>query len=101
MSFACSSCGACCRRLGLIIDEVKKIGFPYNVNEKGHCEKLDENNRCTVYEKRPDICRIDKQQEKSEMTKKEYFFANAKICNQWIIEDKMNDSFKINEKQYI
>jgi hypothetical protein len=101
MTFGCTSCGACCRRLGLIINEIKKTGFPYNVNEKGHCEKLNENNKCTVYENRPDICRIDKKYGISEMTQKEYYLANAKLCNKWMEEDKIDERFKINEKQYI
>ena len=100
MSFNCTSCGACCRRAGLIIDELKKNGFPYNVNEKGHCEKLDENNRCTVYNDRPDYCRIDTHIDKEGKTEKEYYLETAKICNTWMVEDKMNENYKVDETQY-
>lgn len=33
--------------------------FPYKINEFDQCEKLGEDNLCTVYHDRPLICRID------------------------------------------
>ena len=96
--FGCTMCGACCRRVGLIIEQLKeKYKFPYDAKENGECEKLNDN-KCSVYENRPDICRIDKQQ--TTMSKKEYYLHTAKKCNDFIKEDRMGEKFLIDEKQY-
>jgi Fe-S-cluster containining protein len=70
MRFPCTGCGACCRRVGLMVDGVRKqqypdgtIGklvqeFPYKYDENGKCEMLVDN-KCTAYEDRPLICRVD------------------------------------------
>ena len=53
----CKECGACC----YFIDKAKKMGyeFPYKANKDGSCEKLVDN-RCSIYETRPDICNVEK-----------------------------------------
>ena len=33
--------------------------FPYKADESGWCEKLDEDLKCSVYEERPLLCRIN------------------------------------------
>lgn len=40
MKFNCEACGACCKAIG--------------------CTLLDENNKCIIYDVRPDICNVSK-----------------------------------------
>jgi hypothetical protein len=71
-------------------DVFKELGFPYQANEAGVCEKLGADNKCTVYENRPEICRTDKVYEKyfaDRMTKFEYYKLNAEGCNKFMQED--------------
>lgn len=104
MEFNCSSCGACCKRIGALKDKFKELNFPYDVNEKGWCTMLDENNKCKVYNNRPDICSMEKMFysvfQKSGMTKKQTYLENTKMCNQYIKEDKLDDKYLLNEKIY-
>ena len=74
MSFAprCTGCGACCRQVGraltvarewprvfpaVVLEALRQ--FPHGVTADGACQKLDDGGRCTVYEARPLICRVD------------------------------------------
>tara|TARA_Y100000593_G_C4082350_1_gene224474 strand:- start:147 stop:446 length:300 start_codon:yes stop_codon:yes gene_type:complete len=93
--FLCSQCGACCRN-------VKKIGLPHD--EDGVCLKLDKKtNTCTIYENRPEICRVDKMYNKyfkTKMTKKEFNIMNTKICHILIDKEQLDNKYKINIKDY-
>lgn len=104
MNFNCSGCGACCKRIGPLKDKFKELNFPYKVNEKGWCEMLDENNKCKVYDNRPDICSVEKTFysifQKEGMTKKETYLQNTKLCNQYIREDKLDEKYLLDEKIY-
>lgn len=104
MKFNCSSCGACCKRIGLLKDKFKELNFPYDVNEKGWCTMLDENNKCKVYENRPVICSVEKTFdmyiEKMGMTRMQAYLSQAKSCNQFIKEDKLHEKYLIDEKVY-
>lgn len=104
MKFNCSGCGSCCKRIGLIKDKFKEINFPYDVNEKGWCTMLDENNKCKVYDNRPDVCNMEKifyaELSKSGMTKKEAYILNTRLCNQYIREDKLDEKYLLDEKIY-
>ncbi len=59
--FDCEKCGACCR---------------YH-----KCNYLTKDNKCEIYDKRPDRCRVDKMYEKigGGMTKIDYY-AKVKFC---------------------
>lgn len=61
---------------------------------------LDENNKCKVYDTRPDICNIETMFytifAPLGMTKKEAYLANTQLCNQFIEEDKLNAKMKPN-----
>jgi Fe-S-cluster containining protein len=73
--FPCTCCGACCRRLWLMNDEVlKKNGL--SVNEHGHCTRLRSDNLCSIYDHRPEICRV-----------RSHFKETAEVCNRWMDED--------------
>jgi len=105
MKFDCSGCGSCCKRVGKSMELLKQIGFPYGTKEDGMtCEKLTEDNKCSVYRNRPDACNVDmmfyRVHSHSGKTKKEVFLNEAKICNSFIEEDKLDKKYLINLKQY-
>lgn len=104
MDFNCSSCGACCKRIGWYKDKFKELNFPYKVNEKGWCEMLDENNKCKVYNNRPDICSVEKTFynfiEKQGITQKEAYLQQTKFCNKYIKEDKLDKKYLLDESKY-
>lgn len=55
-SFPCEKCGACCRH----VDRAKETQF-LNRGD-GICINYDEKTMlCSIYQERPDICRVDKQ----------------------------------------
>lgn len=77
MSFKCDMCGECCRNLKLseIYSELD--------DGTGKCRYLV-GNKCSIYDNRPIICRIDDAYEvffKDIMTKKEYYELNYKACD--------------------
>lgn len=90
--FNCHSCGACCMVLDKILsypdkripdeyrEEIKN--FPYKANKNGWCEKLGADLKCTIYEKRPPLCRIDDHFKKHKRcaTKKEYYAETTEAC---------------------
>lgn len=101
MEFPCSSCGCCCTRIHMVIDTMKD--FPYGMKPDGSCEMLGDDNKCKVYETRPDCCRVDKVYDsnfKDAMTRKEFYKYNSIACNQWMKEDGVEESFRIDMKKY-
>ena len=68
----------------------------------GACGNLGENNECLIYEDRPDICRVDKFYKNFEdlITKKQFYIENTKACHYLIDKHKLDDSYKINIKEY-
>ena len=60
----CKKCGACCR----------VVNCPYL-----------KDNLCSIYEQRPDICRVDKMYEilikNNEITKERWYEINKIVCN--------------------
>lgn len=90
MDFPCTSCGACCRRVYMSHEGL----FPQEwVKEDGSCIHLTKENRCAIYETRPEYCRINYFAGEFGMSEKEYHLLNAKICNQWMAEDDIFDKF--------
>jgi len=105
MSFGCTGCGSCCKRVGDNLAAHQKNGFPYGVKEDGRtCEKLGEDNKCMVYENRPDMCNVEtmfyKLHSRSGKSKKTVFLEEAKICNKFMDEDGVDESLRVNLKQY-
>jgi len=114
LSFACTACGLCCKTIGKVIENGKKIknqtafeqvfiDFPYEAREDGSCEKLDENGLCTVYENRPLVCNVEKMYEtfwEKHETRDEHYLRQAKTCNRWIKEADYPEKFLVNESQY-
>lgn len=93
MSFPCTKCGACCRRVG---------SSPYSehlAGRDGRCRHLNADNTCSIYEQRPDVCRVDLMLERFGIPKHFGYEANAALCNRWMREDGMKTfvSLTINE----
>jgi hypothetical protein len=57
--------------------------FPYKARADGVCEKLGEDNRCTVYDNRPLLCNIDRMASEPSlpMSKIEWYSMNYQGCN--------------------
>ena len=75
--FVCSKCGACCRNIGYV-EEAEFLN-----RGDGICKYLDEKtNLCTIYDFRPEICRVDKmfKRYKKQMTWDEYIALNYSSC---------------------
>lgn len=103
MSFPCTGCGACCRRINKAVasigsdasDPMSEFYFPYKWDQTGRCEKLLPDNSCSVYEDRPLICNIDKLHSFVDMPQNQFYALNIVFCNQMMDEDKMPQSFRI------
>jgi Fe-S-cluster containining protein len=72
--------------------------------EDGACIYLNDDNTCKVYKNRPEICNVRKMAERNSKALKisaiEYFMMVNRICNKWIKEDKMDDSYLIDIGKY-
>ena len=68
----------------------------------GACGHLSVDNKCKIYDKRPDICRVDKMYKIRNTTKsrKEYYIENTKMCHKLIDKLKLDKSYKIELKEY-
>jgi Fe-S-cluster containining protein len=94
--FNCTKCGACCRLAGIFI-ESSGIDFPYGFDEDGCCEKYDQEIGCTIYEERPEICRMNKMQLTSGLSEEEYNKRSILACNMMMDLLNIDESFKIPE----
>ena len=101
MKFPCTGCGCCCKRVGTVKQFLTEEEFPYNSNEDGSCEMLIDD-KCSVYDNRPDICDVYKMFLKSDMDIKEYYKLNIEQCNKFMDEDNIPLNFRITnyEKQH-
>ena len=99
LRFICTQCGSCCHKAGRIPN------FPEPTTPEGVCVHLTSDNKCSIYDKRPTICRVDKLYETMgramHMTRKQFYIYNNQLCNQWIREEKLGDHFLINMVDYI
>lgn len=80
--FPCSACGECCRRVGLS-HETRFLATGTDTT----CRYLDESrNLCSIYENRPDVCRIDRfyaDNLQNFIGKRRFYEENAALCNKW------------------
>lgn len=72
MSFPCTQCGECCRRTKFVSDDfLARVGLERGPD--GICKHFNDN-RCSIYETRPDVCRIPLH----------HYRMNAAYCNKWM-----------------
>lgn len=76
--FLCDKCGLCCRNIGL-----SPLYLDFDRGD-GVCMYYDDNTRlCTIYDKRPLLCNVDKMFDvyfSDKMTRKEYYELNYEAC---------------------
>lgn len=111
--FPCTTCGMCCKAVGLAVSNAKHMiangendayvreiaEFPYDTDDKGTCVNLGPDNKCMIYETRPDICDVEKTWEKHHkagISKENYFISTAMVCNSLIEVGSAGDNFFIN-----
>ena len=76
--FDCDCCGLCCRQVRKYPDFAKE----YDRGD-GVCKHLMNDNRCAIYETRPDICNVDLMYERyffKIKTREEFYKINKKQC---------------------
>ena len=96
MKFLCSSCGACCRAAGKM--DGAKYGLP--IKKDGSCANLI-GNICSIYHTRPNICRVENLNFKEKnQSIKDYFIQATKNCHLLIDAAGLEDSYKVNIKEY-
>lgn len=74
--FMCDKCGECCKNLD------KSPIYAELHSGNGVCKYLD-GNLCSIYEKRPLLCRVDESYEaffKDDITLNEYYRLNYESC---------------------
>ena len=88
MKFLCSSCGACCQAIS--------------------CPYLSEDNRCTIYDTRPDICNVEKQwqikggeNQHDQDAKLSYLIENTLACHRLIDLMGLSEDYKIDILDYV
>tara|TARA_R100000234_G_scaffold5206_1_gene3809 strand:+ start:309 stop:602 length:294 start_codon:yes stop_codon:yes gene_type:complete len=96
MKFLCSQCGACCRAAGKM--DGASYGLP--IKKDGSCANLI-GDICSIYDKRPDICRVDKMNHKRPFqSRKSYYIEATKGCHKLIDEEGLDKDYKIDIKNY-
>ena len=65
----------------------------------GACIHLAEDNTCQIYETRPEMCRVNVMAERNRhklgLSQAEYFKIANQICNRWMEEDGIDESYRI------
>ena len=112
VEFQCSGCGLCCKKVGKAVKDARAVKpaqrdartkavaqFPYKTDASGACSRLDAEGKCTVYDTRPDVCRVDKSFELfgKGQSRERYYEGNAKLCNTWIAKAGLDESFLVKE----
>ncbi|MBQ9480439.1 MAG: YkgJ family cysteine cluster protein [Selenomonadaceae bacterium] len=85
--FDCERCGRCCRRVGRTA-----LGEDMALLD-GSCRYLDKaTNLCTIYERRPLICRVDDFYDaymSKAMTREEFYRRNKNVCRMFRNEEEI------------
>ncbi len=87
MKYNCEACGKCCENVGVMLDSPQNIprleevvnAFPYEANPDGSCPMLVDG-RCSVYEDRPLICRVEELGVWLGVNEKDWYELNKKSC---------------------
>lgn len=92
MSFPCTKCGLCCQNISKI-EQLKEFH-----SGDGVCKYYIINEGCSIYEHRPDVCRIDEGYIKffSEIiSHSDYYQKNADVCNQLQEKNNIDINFRV------
>lgn len=100
--FPCTGCGSCCKRIDKLLPNIEKLddnlkqilNFPYT-HINGRCEKLGNDNKCTIYEDRPIVCSYEKFMEVFNYSKDDIFPMSIASCNKMMDEDGVGEEFRI------
>jgi hypothetical protein len=103
MSYPCTKCGCCCKQMDKVVEGLITLNaefgtyfkFPYKYDTSGRCEKLTADNRCSVYENRPTVCRIDRMIAILELDPVRTYRKTIKACNKLMEEQGVPVSFRI------
>ena len=105
-TFPCTSCGECCKKMGLLLNSKEHFDpftrfvldkFPYKTQfQNGWCEKLTEDNKCSVYDDRPLLCNIRAMAAARGVPWQLHYLEAAKQCNTWI-----NDNPDLDNEKYL
>lgn len=96
MTFPCTSCGACCRRVGQLAPALRLlVGFPYQATPDGACEHLDADARCRIYATRPQVCRTDGMHTVLGLDRATYYAQTAAVCNDWQVADGLDPRYRV------
>lgn len=94
--FPCTACGACCRSIHLIEEKYKD---QFEVKEDGKtCVHLGNDNKCTIYNDRPEICKIKGNYMKmflEIMPLEDYYKATAESCKQMQILNGIGEEYRV------
>lgn len=74
-TFKCDGCGLCCKAI--------------------NCKHLTEDNKCSIYDTRPDICNVDKGYDmyfKDKMSKLVWYALNYKACDDMKASNKQQEN---------
>lgn len=104
--FGCTACGECCRHVGKNLEVMfeflrsngvskRHIKFPYKLDDNGKCEKLGDDGKCTVYDKRPNICRSEWILKMSKMNVNDFYDGVVDNCNKLMDENNVDKIFRI------
>ncbi|MCX7067888.1 MAG: YkgJ family cysteine cluster protein [Methylococcales bacterium] len=85
-AFPCNSCGACCKSIRL------STQTEWLDRGDGVCRYFDDQqNTCTIYENRPEICNVRVMYEKhyqSQFNWSEFVLVNQKACDALLVQIK-------------
>lgn len=91
--FPCTKCGLCCQN----ISRIKELQN-YDLGN-GVCKYFDNNmNSCMIYDKRPNICQVDKMFEieyHKQYTKDKFYLINANACNELQQQYQLDKKYKV------
>jgi Fe-S-cluster containining protein len=78
-----------------LAERIALAAFPFTPRKDGSCPKLDLHGRCTVYEDRPLICRIEAMGVARGLTQAVSWQRAAAACNALQREDGLPDVFRV------
>jgi Fe-S-cluster containining protein len=93
--FPCSSCGSCCRHAYMAKELLYSVGI--KLKEDGSCEHLNKDNLCSIYNNRPEFCKVG-YSKPNDMSFKDFYLLNAKVCNILMDTDNIPVELRIDEE---